>query len=187
MDAGDGSPNDGGSFPLMRCGLQAGKPESRWSGGVQDRRSVGRRKTCETRLAAAAESRLESVRGWNRRKRKTSGKPSLCWAGWRCYCCWSGCFFVLRPFMTALMWAMILAYSLYPHAADVHALVQGIADAGGVFGDAHGDGRVCRAGGVDRGEYRPGRQGFGRGDAQLVHGGARPTAGLGRASAGGWR
>ena len=25
-----------------------------------------------------------------------------------------GCFFVLRPFITALMWAMILAYSLYP-------------------------------------------------------------------------
>jgi len=25
-----------------------------------------------------------------------------------------GCFFVLRPFFTALMWAMILAYSLYP-------------------------------------------------------------------------
>ncbi|MES2439434.1 MAG: AI-2E family transporter [Verrucomicrobiota bacterium] len=25
-----------------------------------------------------------------------------------------GCFFVLRPFMTALMWAMVLAYSLYP-------------------------------------------------------------------------
>jgi predicted PurR-regulated permease PerM len=25
-----------------------------------------------------------------------------------------GCFFVLRPFMTALMWAMILAYSLHP-------------------------------------------------------------------------
>jgi predicted PurR-regulated permease PerM len=25
-----------------------------------------------------------------------------------------GCFFVLRPFMTALMWAIILAYSLYP-------------------------------------------------------------------------
>lgn len=26
----------------------------------------------------------------------------------------TGCFFVLRPFMTALMWAIILAYSLYP-------------------------------------------------------------------------
>ena len=26
----------------------------------------------------------------------------------------TGCFFVLRPFITALMWAMILAYSLYP-------------------------------------------------------------------------
>ena len=26
----------------------------------------------------------------------------------------SGCFFVLRPFMTALMWAIILTYSLYP-------------------------------------------------------------------------
>ena len=25
-----------------------------------------------------------------------------------------GCFFILRPFMTALMWAMILAYSLHP-------------------------------------------------------------------------
>ncbi|HSP41265.1 MAG TPA: hypothetical protein VLO11_00200, partial [Luteolibacter sp.] len=25
-----------------------------------------------------------------------------------------GCFFVLRPFMTALMWAIILTYSLYP-------------------------------------------------------------------------
>ena len=25
-----------------------------------------------------------------------------------------GCFFVLQPFMTALMWAMILAYSLHP-------------------------------------------------------------------------
>lgn len=25
-----------------------------------------------------------------------------------------GCFFVLQPFMTALMWAMVLAYSLYP-------------------------------------------------------------------------
>ncbi len=25
-----------------------------------------------------------------------------------------GCFFILQPFMTALMWAMILAYSLYP-------------------------------------------------------------------------
>ncbi|NJM38177.1 MAG: hypothetical protein HC845_10160 [Akkermansiaceae bacterium] len=25
-----------------------------------------------------------------------------------------GCFYVLKPFMTALMWAMILAYSLHP-------------------------------------------------------------------------
>src|SRR6187549_466614 len=25
-----------------------------------------------------------------------------------------GCFFVLKPFMTALMWAVVLAYSLHP-------------------------------------------------------------------------
>lgn len=36
-----------------------------------------------------------------------------------------GCFFVLRPFMTALMWAMVLAYSLYPMQRKVTAWFRG--------------------------------------------------------------
>lgn len=46
------------------------------------------------------------------RKRRWKAEPLL--GGLALLLLLTGCFFVLRPFMTALMWAIILAYSLHP-------------------------------------------------------------------------
>ncbi len=72
-------------------------------------------------------------------------------------------------------------------AAFVHALVQRLADLGGVFRDADGGGAFHRAGGPGRGEFGAGWQGSGGGDAHLVHGGSRAAARMGGPGAGGGR
>lgn len=46
---------------------------------------------------------------------ETNGRRIEPWMGWIALLLLLGaCFWILRPFLTALMWAMILAYSLYP-------------------------------------------------------------------------
>ena len=47
-------------------------------------------------------------------KTKTFWKPEPFLGGLALLLLLTGCFFVLRPFITALMWAIILAYSLHP-------------------------------------------------------------------------
>lgn len=47
-------------------------------------------------------------------QKKTFWKTEPLWGGLALLLLFVGCFFVLRPFMTALTWAMILAYALHP-------------------------------------------------------------------------